>query len=125
MIRRPPRSTRTDTLFPYTTLFRSVRLAERALRKGPDEQHDEADHAGHQNRPEPQPGAAALGHQLQVAAGPVPGIFLGSHNLLREPPAHGGAHPPAVTSRYIKKGGFLPTVYPLETGPRAAPRPDG
>src|SRR3546814_6705777 len=30
MIRRPPRSTRTDTLFPYTTLFRS-----------PDEQADE------------------------------------------------------------------------------------
>src|SRR3546814_8324453 len=35
MIRRPPRSTRTDTLFPYTTLFRSAaaerdrRLAER------------------------------------------------------------------------------------------------
>src|SRR3546814_11353872 len=29
MIRRPPRSTRTDTLFPYTTLFRSsVRSAE-------------------------------------------------------------------------------------------------
>src|SRR3546814_1426884 len=26
MIRRPPRSTRTDTLFPYTTLFRSVRF---------------------------------------------------------------------------------------------------
>src|SRR3546814_12970654 len=26
MIRRPPRSTRTDTLFPYTTLFRSVRV---------------------------------------------------------------------------------------------------
>src|SRR3546814_8514311 len=25
MIRRPPRSTRTDTLFPYTTLFRSTR----------------------------------------------------------------------------------------------------
>src|SRR3546814_4511636 len=27
MIRRPPRSTRTDTLFPYTTLFRSRRSA--------------------------------------------------------------------------------------------------
>src|SRR3546814_18556131 len=27
MIRRPPRSTRTDTLFPYTTLFRSGSLA--------------------------------------------------------------------------------------------------
>src|SRR3546814_6621275 len=26
MIRRPPRSTRTDTLFPYTTLFRSLGL---------------------------------------------------------------------------------------------------
>src|SRR3546814_4386644 len=30
MIRRPPRSTRTDTLFPYTTLFRS-RIADRAI----------------------------------------------------------------------------------------------
>src|SRR3546814_4103943 len=28
MIRRPPRSTRTDTLFPYTTLFRSLGYAE-------------------------------------------------------------------------------------------------
>src|SRR3546814_5940412 len=27
MIRRPPRSTRTDTLFPYTTLFRSPRVS--------------------------------------------------------------------------------------------------
>src|SRR3546814_14549748 len=26
MIRRPPRSTRTDTLFPYTTLFRSLEV---------------------------------------------------------------------------------------------------
>src|SRR3546814_9511112 len=29
MIRRPPRSTRTDTLFPYTTLFRSAEANER------------------------------------------------------------------------------------------------
>src|SRR3546814_11108540 len=28
MIRRPPRSTRTDTLFPYTTLFRSALIVE-------------------------------------------------------------------------------------------------
>src|SRR3546814_11293784 len=44
MIRRPPRSTRTDTLFPYTTLFRSILrlrhyrspwgLAAAALREG-------------------------------------------------------------------------------------------
>src|SRR3546814_2970521 len=33
MIRRPPRSTRTDTLFPYTTLFRSQRSCAR--RDGP------------------------------------------------------------------------------------------
>src|SRR3546814_13674700 len=32
MIRRPPRSTRTDTLFPYTTLFRSRRAALRCDR---------------------------------------------------------------------------------------------
>src|SRR3546814_5793149 len=32
MIRRPPRSTRTDTLFPYTTLFRSVAKASSSPR---------------------------------------------------------------------------------------------
>src|SRR3546814_9512518 len=31
MIRRPPRSTRTDTLFPYTTLFRSPRHLDRNI----------------------------------------------------------------------------------------------
>src|SRR3546814_9512507 len=36
MIRRPPRSTRTDTLFPYTTLFRSHHIAERLRRRRPD-----------------------------------------------------------------------------------------
>src|SRR3546814_3052174 len=36
MIRRPPRSTRTDTLFPYTTLFRSAR---------PHEQHHQVEDA--------------------------------------------------------------------------------
>src|SRR3546814_14510261 len=43
MIRRPPRSTRTDTLFPYTTLFRSIRfrsdLHERADARDPHAQH--------------------------------------------------------------------------------------
>src|SRR3546814_2645167 len=34
MIRRPPRSTRTDTLFPYTTLFRSLAGSERAKKTG-------------------------------------------------------------------------------------------
>src|SRR3546814_1106179 len=36
MIRRPPRSTRTDTLFPYTTLFRSVDQVAAVLVDGHD-----------------------------------------------------------------------------------------
>src|SRR3546814_7266394 len=39
MIRRPPRSTRTETLFPYTTLFRSDEGAQR-LRQGDRRQAD-------------------------------------------------------------------------------------
>src|SRR3546814_14704608 len=40
MIRRPPRSTRTDTLFPYTTLFRSERVLLRTYEQFPHEQWD-------------------------------------------------------------------------------------
>src|SRR3546814_5348218 len=44
MIRRPPRSTRTDTLFPYTTLFRSNE-------EGQDRRRDQAaNHCGLQRR---------------------------------------------------------------------------
>src|SRR3546814_3950855 len=53
MIRRPPRSTRTDTLFPYTTLFRSHRSKVRANAAHPDRcvgsvlgKADRADEAG-------------------------------------------------------------------------------
>src|SRR3546814_9165961 len=59
MIRRPPRSTRIDTLFPYTTLFRSVlRLAVRHRR------------AGHPGR---RPGAARDPGSLERAAAAQPG----------------------------------------------------
>src|SRR3546814_5731407 len=56
MIRRPPRSTRTDTLFPYTTLFRSGRAAA-----WPDPERCD----GHPQRCErpPRDGAAAHDHQ--------------------------------------------------------------
>src|SRR3546814_5172471 len=49
MIRRPPRSTRTDTLFPYTTLFRSCGDSTADRHDGPDRQVDAAggDHQGH------------------------------------------------------------------------------
>src|SRR3546814_4229373 len=36
MIRRPPRSTRTDTLFPYTTLFRSLPVPDMPHVRGDD-----------------------------------------------------------------------------------------
>src|SRR3546814_3176395 len=39
MIRRPPRSTRTDTLFPYTTLFRSVPLVIPEINAGDVKKH--------------------------------------------------------------------------------------
>src|SRR3546814_13166882 len=47
MIRRPPRSTRTDTLFPYTTLFRSA-IQPQIARLGPSHgrQQREARHIG-------------------------------------------------------------------------------
>src|SRR3546814_18268410 len=43
MLRRPPRSTRTDTLFPYTTLFRSLgrQFAARILREQDQRECDE------------------------------------------------------------------------------------
>src|SRR3546814_10242601 len=67
MLRRPPRSTRTYTLFPYTTLFRSFTLAETDRRNQSDDpqshrgcEHRELDPAGepaadllHRRPPEP------------------------------------------------------------------------
>src|SRR3546814_16932724 len=44
MIRRPPRSTRTDTLFPYTTLFRSIASL-------PPKPSPQPVSASHRNRP--------------------------------------------------------------------------
>src|SRR3546814_2619524 len=53
MIRRPPRSTRTDTLFPYTTLFRSpdgrrdsIRMWRGSARKNARQRKAAADHEG-------------------------------------------------------------------------------
>src|SRR3546814_20099451 len=47
MIRRPPRSTRTDTLFPYTTLFRSVEVRNGSIGVvlGADQRIDSTAHA--------------------------------------------------------------------------------
>src|SRR3546814_14666882 len=69
MTRRPPRSTRTDTLFPYTTLFRSRRIGcieqHRASvaqqRPGPCGDDDRADDA--HRRVEPYPAEIAPAEQ--------------------------------------------------------------
>src|SRR3546814_1725651 len=60
MIRRPPRSTRTDTLFPYTTLFRSPRRQSHRLHHAdratscPDRRsdRDRTSECAHDNRSE-------------------------------------------------------------------------
>src|SRR3546814_10085413 len=67
MIRRPPRSTRTDTLFPYTTLFRSRSRREIHKTPGRDLLHRlQVRHDGQQGAgaagflPRPQPAIHAL-----------------------------------------------------------------
>src|SRR3546814_15231861 len=72
MIRRPPRSTRTDTLFPYTTLFRSDHrlVIPRMLAVDPDRRPDRraiaAAFAGALDRPDPA--------QAPFATEPVDGL---------------------------------------------------
>src|SRR3546814_3279032 len=66
MIRRPPRSTRTDTLFPYTTLFRSLEGAfgfsasARLLRN--------ASYAGHEKWTEPEPAKDLREYRVDLPA---------------------------------------------------------
>src|SRR3546814_16504266 len=81
MIRRPPRSTRTDTLFPYTTLFRSHRrLVETEIRRklpqdrsklAPEEQQPRGEEIGKRRFDFPKPiqvgdVAAALDRENEV-----------------------------------------------------------
>src|SRR3546814_4556529 len=70
MIRRPPRSTLTDTLFPYTTLFRSIVLAAHRPEQ-PGEGDVDADQRGSQEadiRPQqPEPAVDVGDERLQEA----------------------------------------------------------
>src|SRR3546814_11485353 len=74
MIRRPPRSTRTDTLFPYTTLFRSPAPERAALRFAAEhhEGEEEADRPVVASRPRCRPGASPR-HPEGGGAGQAPG----------------------------------------------------
>src|SRR2546422_10772188 len=86
MIRRPPRS----TLFPYTTLFRSLAVAAGA----PAEQREKVAHGGGED---PQVlvvahgrGAVALGELLPV--GPVDHWNVTEHQRLVSPPRQAAQH---------------------------------
>src|SRR3546814_2861995 len=78
MIRRPPRSTRTDTLFPYTTLFRS---AQRMPVGRADDEFDEL--ARHLN---------AMLDQLQRLMGGMRGIADSIAHDLRTPISRSEEH---------------------------------
>src|SRR3546814_14214237 len=80
MIRRPPRSTRTDTLFPYTTLFRSKAEQQelrRRQRRDPAVQHETIDIAGAVRRQTP-------GHHLDVKIGDGPDEGGADHHEERD-----------------------------------------
>src|SRR3546814_3550192 len=78
MIRRPPRSTRTDTLFPYTTLFRSDRGHGRGIRLAVGHDAVRPSHRGD--------GRSRTG--------------VGGTRLIAAPPSvRGSAHAPAVAVR--------------------------
>src|SRR3546814_21151552 len=78
MIRRPPRSTRTDTLFPYTTLFRS---SAAGCRGSAAAQRD--DRAGSEPVTQAGPEDVPLGVVKAVAAVVDPLIAVGRHPVER------------------------------------------
>src|SRR3546814_98453 len=104
MILRPTRSTRTDTLVPYTTLFRSLRLQPRPdLRLGGGIEHA-ARQALHQ--PVVALAEALLGRDFDLE--PVAGLLAGQRLL---EPAHDPAGAVQVDQRVVAVGaGDLPAV---------------
>src|SRR3546814_17735930 len=96
MIRRPPRSTRTDTLFPYTTLFRSELEPRHATGRR------ELDGCGARSAPEEHPDAGAPRH---LAAHGAATLYRGGARRLdgqaarHDPAGRGGAAAPALADR--------------------------
>src|SRR3546814_2616510 len=86
MIRRPPRSTRTDTLFPYTTLFRSVVGTQPVL---PDDDRISRDRANLLDEPAEMEGDLRIGGPI-VGDGRLDGLGLAELVDLHHP-GHDGA----------------------------------
>src|SRR3546814_13308859 len=123
MIRRPPRSTRTDTLFPYTTLFRSgfqpVTAVERRQQQMTHRSVVEAVADQRRSVPLPTyPGTGAGAADLLPRNHPVPqpsGLDEGTPRHLlprardpaRDRPRRRPPRPPGPTPRYV---GYHPTI---------------
>src|SRR3546814_19236199 len=73
MIRRPPRSTRTDTLFPYTTLFRSAARRVRRHRPRAFQPGNRSDRID-RRRGEPTRGPRSSARQAQGVDGETAGV---------------------------------------------------
>src|SRR3546814_10387989 len=103
MIRRPPRSTRTDTLFPYTTLFRSVDrllLGNHLYVKGPEGY----DHEG------------ILGTLPAIAQGLI-GVAIGELMIRRQGPA--ARQLATIGAAMLVAGGAWSLAFPIVTDIRS------
>src|SRR3546814_14866435 len=104
MIRRPPRSTRTDTLFPYTTLFRSEPSLDDAAPRAAVPRGGEQDGSGGQaaHRRAAQPRAVGAHPGPPGAGRPPP--------LPHPPTAGGGGRQPVAALRAAARPGVQPAV---------------
>src|SRR3546814_8015528 len=116
MIRRPPRSTRTDTLFPYTTLFRSPRRRSRG--SGDDARQSDERPGGprvrqrHERKYQPQPRHfVGRDERRQIRFWRVPRLYPGRRSRCE---AQGGiravSRGPAGTGRSEEHTSELPSL---------------
>src|SRR3546814_11654396 len=126
IIRRPPKSTRTDTLFPYTTLFRSRHRLEDQDREG-DPVDEVVQHAGRRRRERAEAAGRPAGrqnrehreddgeHGLPGARRPAPGAAKPSTG------SAGGKPAPAILFLPASRRGT--PLSPPDARPCRCPRP--
>src|SRR3546814_15018913 len=128
MIRRPPRSTRTDTLFPYTTLFRSPQaLGDHApsWRRCRGDGRRGKDLAAAVALAHPRPGVDMAGRDLTLSPPPPGAMAQGTALLCRrrrppDAPLH-GTRPHTVPAASRKSGVEARLSFPLQGGPPSCP----
>src|SRR3546814_16113506 len=111
MIRRPPRSTRTDTLFPYTTLFRSpLRVRQRLLQAArADRGRADAFETNDVGHPYNSPANPCYNRAPQVIPEKFPRLFSRTRKLPRGDPVEGEAWPAFVRPLQVPgRGSCLP-----------------